>query len=110
MSEQEPEPEPEDSGSTLVHRGQSALTFTEMASFVHDIEARPLPRLLTDLPGLIELPDLKFQLVLMVLRKKLKPGSTEREPIVARLRELLTTAGDEEIRRRTELLLAKPHE
>lgn len=106
MSEQEPE----DSGSTLVHRGLNALTFTEMASFVHDIEARPLPRLLTDLPGLIELPDLKFQLVLMVLRKKVKEGSAEREPIVVRLRELLTTADDEEFRRRVELLLARPHD
>ena len=106
MSEQEPD----DSGSTLVHQGQNALTFTEMASFVHDIEARPLPRLLTDLPGLIELPDLKFQLVLMVLRKKVKEGSAEREPIVARLRELLTTAADEELRRRVELLLARPHD
>ena len=64
--------EPDDSSSTLVHQGKNALTFTEMAAFVRDVEARPLARLLTDLPGLMVLADLKHQLVVMVLRKKIK--------------------------------------
>jgi hypothetical protein len=101
---------PDDSGSTLVHRGKSALTFTEMASFVHDIEVRPLPRLLSDLPGLMVLPDMKYQLVVMVLRKKVKDGSAEREPILARLRELQGGAGDPTVRARAETFLAKPQE
>ena len=106
MSEQEPE----DSSSTLVHQGKNALTFTEMAAFVRDIEARPLPRLLTDLPGLLVLPDLKHQLVVMVLRKKVKEGSAEREPIQARLLELRKGSADETVRQRAEAFLSKPYE
>ncbi len=101
----------DDSDSTLVHQGLSALTFSEMASFVHDIEARPLPRLVSDLPGLLALPDLKYQLVLMVLRKRVKEASTEREPILARLRELaLQPTPDPTVRARAEAFLAKPSE
>jgi hypothetical protein len=100
----------DDSSSTLVHRGKTALTFSEMASFVHDIEARPLPRLLSDLPGLMVLPDLKYQLVVMVLRKKVKDGSAEREPILARLRELQSGSPEETVRSRAEAFLAKPSE
>jgi hypothetical protein len=104
------EQEPEDSSSTLVHQGKNALTFTEMAAFVRDIEARPLQRLLSDLPGLLVLPDLKFQLVVMVLRKKVKDGSAEREPILARLQELRKSASDDTIRQRAEAFLSKPYE
>ena len=106
MSDQESD----DSSSTLVHQGKSALTFTEMAAFVRDIEARPLPRLLSDLPGLLVLPDLKFQLVVMVLRKKLKDGSPEREPIQARLQELRRGSADDTVRQRAEALLSKPYD
>jgi hypothetical protein len=102
--------EPNDSSSTLVHRAKSALTFSEMATFVHDIEARPLVRLLSDLPGLMVLPDLKYQLVVMVLRKKVKDGSPEREPLLARLRELQSGSPEETVRSRAEAFLAKPVE
>jgi len=102
--------EPDDSSSTLVHQGKSALTFTEMAAFVRDIEARPLQRLLSDLPGLLVLPDLKFQLVVMVLRKKAKDGSAEREPILARLQELRRGSADDTVRQRAEAFLSKPYE
>jgi hypothetical protein len=104
------EQEADDSSSTLVHQGKNALTFTEMAAFVRDIEARPLPRLLTDLPGLLALPDLKYQLVVMVLRKKVKDGSPEREPILARLQELRSGAPDGTVRQRAEAFLSKPYE
>lgn len=101
---------PDDNESTLVHQGLSALTFSEMASFVHDIEARPLPRLVSDLPGLLALPDAKYQLVLMVLRKRVKEAS-EREPILARLRELaLQQTPDPTVGGRAEAFLAKPSE
>jgi hypothetical protein len=101
----------DDSDSTLVHQGLSALTFSEMESFVHDIEERPLPRLVSDLQGLLALPDAKYQLVQMVLRKKVKDGSPEREPILARLRELaLKQTPDATVRARAEVFLAKPSE
>jgi hypothetical protein len=104
------ERDPDDSSSTLVHQGKNALTFTEMAAFVRDIEARPLPRLLSDLPGLMVLPDLKHQLVVMVLRKKVKDGSAERAPILARLQELRRSSADDTVRQRAEAFLSKPYE
>lgn len=106
MSEQEPD----HSSSTLVGQGRNALTFTEMAAFVRDIEARPLQRLLSDLPGLMVLPDLKHQLVVMVLRKKVKDGSAEREPLLARLQELRNGSADGTVRQRAEAFLSKPYE
>jgi hypothetical protein len=104
------DPGPDDSGSTLVQSGKAALTFTEMAAFVHDIEARPLARLLSDLEGLMALPDAKYQLVVMVLRKKVRPGAAEREAILGRLRELQMGAQDPAARQRAEAFLAKPAE
>src|SRR5262245_12667311 len=101
------EEEPGDAGSTLVQSGLSAMTFSEMASFVHDIEERPLPRLVADLPGLLALPDAKYQLVQMVLRKRTKDGAPEREPLLARLRELAASA-DATDSARAGVLLSRP--
>ena len=101
---------PDDSGSTLVQTGKAALTFTEMAAFVHDIEARPHARLLSDLEGLMALPDAKYQLVVMVLRRKIRHAPSEREAVLARLRELQAGAASPEVRARAERFLAKPPE
>jgi hypothetical protein len=107
MADQESN-EPDDTGSTLVQTGKAALTFTEMAAFVRDIEARPPERLLSDLEGLMALPDAKFQLVVMVLRRKLKSDAALREPILARLRQLQAGAADVAVRQRADAFLAKP--
>jgi hypothetical protein len=101
---------PDDSGSTLVQTGKAALTFSEMGAFVRDIEARPHARLLSDLDGLMALPDAKYQLVVMVLRRKMREAAPERDAIVARVRELLSGASDLAVRRRAEAFLAKPLE
>lgn len=100
---------PDDSGSTLVQTGKAALTFTEMGAFVRDIEARPQARLLSDLEGLLALPDAKYQLVVMVLRKKLRAAAEEGAAILARVREL-AGADDPAVRKRAEAFLAKPLE
>ena len=100
---------PDDSGSTLVQAGKAALTFTEMAAFVRDIEARPLARLISDLEGLMALPDAKYQLVVMVLRKKVRTGVAQRAAILGRLRELQAGA-DPVVGKRAEAFLAKPQE
>jgi hypothetical protein len=100
---------PDDSGSTLVQTGKAALTFTEMAAFVHDIEARPLARLLSDLEGLMALPDAKFQLVVMVLRRKIRVDAAAGRAILARLKELLGAA-DPSVTKRAQAFLAKPQE
>jgi len=101
---------PDDSGSTLVQTGKAALTFTEMGAFVRDIEARPQARLLFDLEGLLALPDAKYQLVVMVLRRKLRDEAENREAILARVRELQTASADPTVRTRAEAFLAKPVE
>jgi hypothetical protein len=97
---------PDDSSSTLVATGKAALTFTEMGAFVRDIEARPLARLISDLEGLFALPDAKYQLVVMVLRRKLRggPGSSA---ILIRVKGLSGSANPE-VRKRAEQFLAKP--
>lgn len=58
--------------TTLVQRGASATTFSEMEDFVDDVEARPLDKLLGDLNGLVRLPDTKFELARLVLRRRLR--------------------------------------
>lgn len=102
------DPEPDDSGSTLVQTGKAALTFNEMAAFVRDIEARPQARLLSDLDGLFALPDAKYQLVVMVLRRKVRGGASEREAVLARVRQLVASTANASVRQRAEAFLAKP--
>ena len=101
---------PDDSSSTLVQTGKAALTFSEMGAFVRDIEARPQARLLSDLDGLLALPDAKYQLVVMVLRRKLRGEASERDAILARVRELQAGAADPAVRTRAGAFLAKPQE
>ena len=58
------------SASSVVIRGIDARTFSEMESFVKDLEARPIERLLRDLPQLAELPQTKVSLVSYVMYTK----------------------------------------
>ena len=58
---------PHESASSVVIRGIDARTFTEMESFVKDLEARPVERLLRDLPELADLPLTKVSLVSYVI-------------------------------------------
>ena len=100
--------EPDDSGSTLVRLGRSAMTFPEMASFVHDLEARPSGRLLQDLPGLMALPEAKYGLVAMVLRKRTKSQGAQRAFLLGRLRHLQSKSDDPVVRSRCQLFLERP--
>jgi len=98
---------PDDADSTLVRSGKTALTFTEMTAFVKDIESRPPERLVHDLPGLMALPEAKYSLVVMVLRKKIRPRGPERSGIIAQLTWLRTKAESPEVRQRAEAFLAR---
>ena len=60
-----------DFDSTLIRRGVSATTMSEMQLFVDTIHHRPLDKLLSDLPGLAKLSDMKFILARQVLRRRL---------------------------------------
>jgi hypothetical protein len=69
------------SASSVVLRGIDARTFTEMESFVKDLEARPVERLLRDLPELADLPETKVSLVSYVISAKYRaaePGERKR--------------------------------
>jgi hypothetical protein len=100
------EDNPDDS-STLIRFGKNAMTFQEMAAFVHDLESRPMARLLEDLPGLMALPDGQHGLVTMVLRKRMRPSPADQAPIVARLRELRSGSADETVRHRCRRFLER---
>jgi hypothetical protein len=68
--------------TTLVRRAENATTFTDMEDFVDDVEARPLDKLLGDLNGLVRLPDTKFELARLVLRRRLRElDEVEREQL-----------------------------
>jgi hypothetical protein len=101
--DEDDEPNPH---STIVRRGKAAFSFSEMGRFVKDLEARPLERLVADLPGLLEMPDAKYGLVAMVLGKRMR-SPVERKAVEAALRGLLPSAGPA-TKKRCEDLLKPP--
>jgi hypothetical protein len=74
--------------SSVVIRGIDARTFTEMESFVKDLEARPIERLLRDLPQLADLPMTKVSLVSYVMYQKFRAADAAER---TRMRESVTT-------------------
>ena len=101
--DEDDEPNPH---STIVRRGKAAFSFSEMGRFVKDLEARPLERLVADLPGLLEMPDAKYGLVAMVLGKRMR-SPVERKAVETALRGLLPGAGPA-TKKRCEDLLKPP--
>jgi len=61
-----------DFDSTLIRRGRSALSVSEMVTFVETLEARPLIKLLEELPELARLSDAKFVLATKTLRRRFR--------------------------------------
>jgi hypothetical protein len=61
-----------DFDSTLIRRGVSAATLSDMADFVETIQQRPLDKLLGELPGLAALSQTKFSLARQVIRRRAK--------------------------------------
>lgn len=64
--------EPKDASTTLVRRGEDAATLREMVEFADTIEARPLEKLLRDLPGLSTLSEKKTELAFRVIERRLR--------------------------------------
>src|SRR5215212_2365517 len=73
-----------DFDSTLIRRGRSALSMSEMVQFVETLEARPLIKLLEELPELARLSEAKFTLAMKTLRRRFRG---ERVPDQIQLRE-----------------------
>ena len=61
--------------STLIRRGKSALSVSEMVAFVDTLEARPLLKLLEELPELARLSEAKFTLATKTLRRRFRGES-----------------------------------
>jgi hypothetical protein len=59
-----------DLDSTLIRRGVQATTFTEMEEFAETVERRPLDKLLSELPGIAGLSEMKFTLARQVIRRR----------------------------------------
>ena len=62
----------EEADSTLIRRGRSSVTLTEIIAFVKTLEERPLVRLLDELPALARLSDTKFSLAIATLRRRFR--------------------------------------
>jgi hypothetical protein len=68
--------------SSVVVRGLDATTFSEMESFVKDLESRPIERLIRDLAAFTNLSGTKFSLVSYVIASKFKQEAAEARPAV----------------------------
>jgi len=58
--------------SSIVMKAIDAKTFTELQSFVKDLESRPTERLLRDLPDLIALSEAKAEIISYVIATKFR--------------------------------------
>ena len=58
--------------STLIRRGRSSVTLTEIIAFAKVLEQRPLIKLLDELPELAQLSDTKFSLAVTTLRRRFR--------------------------------------
>lgn len=77
-----------DLDSTLIRRGRSAVTITDMVEFVHTLEERPVATLLGELPDLARLSETKFTLALTTIRRRFR-GETPADQM-----QLRTTAAE----------------
>ena len=69
--------------STLIRRGRSSVTLTEIIDFAKILEDRPLVKLLDELPDLARLSDTKFTLAISTLRRRFR-GETPADQIQLR--------------------------
>jgi hypothetical protein len=68
--------------STLIRRGLQATTISELTRFVATMDARPLDRLLDELPALAEMSTSKFDLARAVFRRRARQlDPVEREQL-----------------------------
>lgn len=58
--------------STLIRRGRSSVTLTEIIAFAKALEQRPLVTLLGELPEVARLSDTKFSLAVATLRRRFR--------------------------------------
>ena len=72
----------EELASSVVVRGIDARTFSEMESFVRDLEVRPTERLLRDLVQLAELSATKMSLVSYVIAGRYRRSDAQEKNVI----------------------------
>ena len=94
-----------DFDSTLIRRGRNALSMSEMVQFVETLEARPLIKLLEELPELAQLSEAKFTLAMKTLRRRFR-GQAMVDQLQLRItaNEIAETIRDVEASRRVRAL------
>src|SRR5689334_16088275 len=108
MARQKDEDEPPSPETTMVRKGKEAFLLAEMGTFMKELQARPLAKLLEDLPGLLALPAAKYALVAIALGKRMRTSETDRTYIQMQLENVRAEAAPE-LRERCDALL-KPIE
>jgi hypothetical protein len=94
------------SASSVVLRGIDARTFTEMESFVKDLETRPVDRLLRDLAELCDLPATKVSLVSYVIHGKYRGlDASEKQRMRESVAATFETLPEGEVRERVGQIL-----
>src|SRR5438477_6735938 len=84
--------------SSIVMKAIDAKTFTELQSFVKDLESRPTERLLRYLPDLVTLSEAKVEIISYVIATKFRHAEADerrtiRDSVTATSRRL--PAGEE---------------
>jgi len=68
--------------SSIVMKAIDAKTFTELQSFVKDLESRPTERLLRDLPDLVGLSEAKAEIISYVIATKYRHADADERLII----------------------------
>jgi len=68
--------------SSIVMKAIDAKTFTELQSFVKDLESRPTERLLRDLPDLVGLSEAKAEIITYVVATKYRHANADERVII----------------------------
>ena len=63
--------------SSIVMKAIDAKTFTELQTFVRDLESRPTERLLRDLPELVALSEAKSEIISYVIATKFRHADAQ---------------------------------
>ena len=88
----------DDFDSTLIRRGRKAVTFADMAQFVHTLESRPIVTLLNELPDIAALSEAKFVLATKILRRRFEGESKiDQEQLRAFANEIAGTVKDSQL-------------
>ena len=88
----------DDFDSTLIRRGRKAVTFADMAEFVHTLESRPIATLLNELPDIAALSEAKFVLATKILRRRFEGESKiDQEQLRAFANEIAANIRDGEL-------------